>query len=408
MKTAKNQGAEMRRWVFPAGFLALAVIGGASFFAGIGGSHPERAWQAYHINFLLWSAIAQGGMLFSMIMHMTRAKWSGPLSNLSESFAAFFPLSFLLFLILFLGREYLFPWLHQDLHGKEVWLNIPFLFTRDLIGLAILYGLGFAYLYNALQLKAVGSGARGGALRGIVGRCSGKGETDAGQQRCKWRMTLFGGFYIFAFAVVLSLISYDLVMSMDPHWISTLFGAYSFVKAFYLGLGGLLILASIQYLSNREKTALTPAQFHDLGKLFFGFCLVWADFFYCQLVVIWYGNIPEETHYVIQRTLLAPWEYLAWIIFAVCFIVPFFILLNQKIKTKPAFMILLCSVIIIGLWFEHLLLLGPAWNANAQTIPVGINDGLITLGFFGLMASAIALYFNLFPELVPVRGGEMR
>ncbi|MCK5205492.1 MAG: hypothetical protein KAR15_16535, partial [Desulfobacterales bacterium] len=66
---------------------------------------------------------------------------------------AFFPLSFVLFLLLFLGRSHIFPWLHEDLHGKEVWLNIPFLFTRDCIGLLILYGIGLAYLYNSLQLK---------------------------------------------------------------------------------------------------------------------------------------------------------------------------------------------------------------------------------------------------------------
>src|SRR5210317_2620727 len=81
--------------------LVLVVIGFGSFVFGLTGRHPERAWQAYLINFLLWSAIAQGGLLFSAVMHMTKARWSGPLSALSESFAAFFPLSFILFLLLF-------------------------------------------------------------------------------------------------------------------------------------------------------------------------------------------------------------------------------------------------------------------------------------------------------------------
>ncbi|MBW2584397.1 MAG: hypothetical protein JRE36_12635, partial [Deltaproteobacteria bacterium] len=81
-------------------FIALVVIGGAAFIYGLISQHPERAWQAYLINFLLWSAMAQGAVLFSAVMHMTKARWSGPLSGLSESFAAFFPLSFLLFLVL--------------------------------------------------------------------------------------------------------------------------------------------------------------------------------------------------------------------------------------------------------------------------------------------------------------------
>ena len=92
---------------------------------------------------------------------------------------------------------------------------------------------------------------------------------------------------------------------MDPHWISTLFGAYNFVKAFYVGLGALIILACILYLRHGEASGITSSHLHDIGKLFFAFCLLWADFFYVQLIVIYYGNIPEETYYVIARTMLA-------------------------------------------------------------------------------------------------------
>ncbi len=108
----------------------LAVIGIASFAILLSGGHPERAWQAYLINFLFWSAISQGALVFSAVMHLTRARWSRPLAGVAESFTAFFPISLLLFLGLFAGRSYLFPWLEMDLHGKEVWLNLPFLFTR--------------------------------------------------------------------------------------------------------------------------------------------------------------------------------------------------------------------------------------------------------------------------------------
>ena len=137
--------------------------------------------------------------------------------------------------------------------------------------------------------------------------------------------------------------------------------------------------------------------------MFFAFCLLWADFFFVQLMVIYYGNIPEETYYVIARTMLAPWNELAWIIFIVCFIGPFVILLNQKIKTKPVFMIILCSVVIIGIWFEHLLLLGPALNHGAQSIPMNIADGLISLGFLGLMAIAVRYFLTVFPELALIK-----
>lgn len=377
-------------------FIVLIIIGLTAFIYGILSPHPEKAWQAYLINFLLWSGIAQGAVVFSAVMHMTKARWSGPLSGLSESFAAFFPLSFVLFLLLFLGRAYIFPWLHEDLHGKEVWLNIPFLFTRDCIGLLVLYTIGFAYLYNALQLRSDPNQVQGGFRKMIY---NGWIRNNRSAERVKKKMTLWAGLYILAFTLVLCLLGYDLVMSMDPHWISTLFGGYTFVKAFYVGLGALIILAAITQIKKGKASGLEPSHFHDIGKLLFAFCLLWADFFYVQLTVIWYGNIPEETHYVIERTVTVPWNKLAWAVFFICFVTPFVILLNKKVKSKPVFMVSLCSFIIIGFWLEHLLLLAPALSHDVHSLPLGVSDGLITVGFFGLMVIAVNFFLRRFPQI---------
>jgi Ni/Fe-hydrogenase subunit HybB-like protein len=382
-------------------FALLVLVGLATFIFQLAGKHPERAWHAYHINFLLWSAIAQGGLLFSIVMHLVGARWSQPMQRLAESFAAFFPLSFVLFILLFLGREYLFPWLHHE-HGKEVWLNLPFLFSRDLIGLLLLYGLGLAYLYYGLRIK-LDPGETQGKLRSFLLRGkTGSGEEAAGYKK---KMSVLSVLYILAYALVLTLIGFDLVMSMEPHWFSTLFGAYAFAKAFYLGLAALMILSSSFYLCSREKSSLTSSHFHDLGKLLFAFCLVWADFFYVQLLVIWYGNISEETHYVIQRVMTLPWKPLAVTVLIVGFLIPFFILLNRRVKSKPVPMIILCSVVIIALWLEHLLLLGPAWNHHVSSLPLGPTDVLIFLGFFGLMALSVAYFLLIFPEFTPERTG---
>ena len=382
-------------------FGVLALVGFGTFFVLLQGEHPERAWQAYHINFLLWSAIAQGGLLFSIVMHLVGARWSQTMQSLAESFAAFFPLSFVLFILLFLGREYLFPWLHHE-HGKEVWLNLPFLFSRDLFGLLLLYGLGLAYLYYALRLKLDPEQTKG-PLRSLILRGkTGEAEEVEGYKR---KMKVLSVLYILAFALVLSLIGFDLVMSMEPHWFSTLFGAYAFAKAFYLGLAGLMILSAVFYLGREEQSTLTSSHFHDLGKLLFAFCLVWADFFYVQLLVIWYGNISEETHYVIQRVMTLPWQPLAVTVLIVGFLIPFFILLNRKVKAKPLAMIILCSAIIVSLWLEHLLLLGPAWNHHVSSLPLGPSDVLIFLGFFGLMSFSVAYFLRMFPEFTPGRTG---
>ena len=379
------------RWLF----IVLSAIGLVTFIHGALSPHPERVWQAYLINFLLWSGIAQGALVFSAVMHMAKARWSGTLAGLAEAFAGFFPLSFVLFLALLLGRAYVFPWMHHDLHGKESWLNLPFLFTRDGVGLLILYGIGFIYLYYALQLKFDPNRPTGG-IRGWVYR--GWRRTGNNTDLIKRRMTLWAGLYIFSFVLVLCLIGFDLVMAADPHWISTLFGGYTFVKAFYTGLGALIILASVSHLRRGEASSLTDSEFIDIGKLFLAFCLLWADFFYVQLTVIWYGNIPEETHYVILRTMLSPWRALAWVVFFLAFIIPFLVLINRKVKTKPVAMIALCSLAIIGIWLEHFLLLGPAFSHGATDLPLGLSDVLIFLGFLGLMVLSVGWFMRTFPE----------
>ena len=397
-----ENGKKSSYWIV---WVALIVIGFGTFIYLAVSGRPDQAWKAYLINFLLWSAIAQGGLLFSTLMTTVRAKWSGPLSGLSEAFAGFFPISFVLFLILFLGGVHVFPWSHgHDLHGKEIWLNLPFLFVRDFFALLVLYGLGVAYMYHSLLLKVDSAGGKGVA-RALFYKLKGGGQPDP--ELIKKRMGVLAIVYMLAFALVLSLIGYDLVMAMDPHWISTLFGAYSFVKAIYIGLGGLIIFAAVMHLYPNNEFRLPPSNFHDIGKLFLAFCLVWADFFYVQLVVIWYGNIPEETAYVIERVMMVPWKYLAWGIFTVSFVIPFFILLNRKVKTMPVFMIVLCTCIIAGIWLEHLLLVGPSLFHASHTLPLTFSDLAISLGFLGLMLFAVNFSLSQFPELARVEKREV-
>ena len=389
-----------QKWPIKKFLWALLAVGIIGFIVQLSGDHPERAWQSYLINFLMFSAIAQGGLLFSTLMHLTRAKWSGPLSNLAESFTAFFPISFGLFLLLLLGKEKLFPWIHMDLHGKEVWLNLPFLFSRDAAGLLLLYSLGFAYLYHSLWFKLEKEQPPEGKIRAFLHERWQRDSRDA--ERFRRRMDVLSILYMLAFALILSLIGYDLVMSMDPHWYSTLFGAYCFIKAIYVGLGGLIILASVLHLTPASGFRLKSSQFIDVGKLFFAFCLVWADFFYCQFVVIWYGNITEETAYIIERTMASPWNRLAWVVFFTGFIIPFVILLNRAVKTKPGAMIAVCLLAIGAIWLEHLLLLGPALSHASTALPVGIWDAMMFLGFFALMVLSLIFFLDRFPELLRV------
>ena len=387
--------------------LLFSLIAGAGFLYFIflaAGDSPEKAWLVFLINFLLFSALSLGAVLFSTLMHFTGAKWSRSLSGVAEAFSGFFPVSFVLFIILFIGQEHLFTWLGEDLHGKEAWLNVPFLFTRDLVGLLILYGLGFAYLYHSLWFR-LNRSEENTWLKRILYKRWQTGFTDP--EKVKRHMTFLAGWFMFAFALVLSLIGFDLVMSMDAHWFSTLFGAYSFVKAILSGFGALIIAAAILHLSPGRSFTVTPKQFRDLSTLFFGFSIVWADFFYCQFLVIWYGNIPEETTYIIKRTMTQPWTQVAWAVFIACFILPFILLLVGRLKESPQFMMIICTLVLAGFWLEHFLLLAPNYLQGVDRVPIGLNEVIITAGFLGLFVVSISLYLRQFPELLEVKAGEV-
>ncbi len=391
-------------------FILPALIAGAGFlfFIFFAVTHPQKAWLVYLTNLLFFTAISAGGLLFSTLMHFTKAKWSHRLAGVAESFTAFFPVSLILFILLFIGQSHIFTWIGVDLHGKGIWLNVPFLFARDFVAFLILYSLGFAYLFNSLMFR-LKNAKKDTRLKDYLFKQFEKKPQDP--ETIKKRMTLFAGLYMFAFAMVLSLIGFDLVMSMDPHWYSTLFGAYSFIKAIYAGFGAIILLASILHLKQNNAFTLSSSKLRDMSTLFFGFSIVWGDFFYSQFVVIWYGNIPEETAYIIERTMTAPWSYLAWTVFIGCFIMPFIVLLSRKIKESPWCMIVVSTSVLTCLWVEHFLLLGPNYLKHSPGIPphipLGISDMIITLGFLALLICMVLIYFRQFPELLRKDTGEV-
>jgi hypothetical protein len=385
----------------------MVLLGLVGFVAALLLGEAQTAWRAYLVNFLLFSAIAQGGLAVSAMantVHVYRSSFP----QLAESFSAFFPVSLLLFLGLIPGAEYIFPWLGQDFAaGKDLWLSLPFLFTRDAVAFVLLYALGLMYLYYSLWLR-VGESAPQTAFRARLARIWSSRSPDP--ETFAHRRFVLGILYLIAFAAVLSLVGFDLVMAAEPHWYSTLFGAYSFIKALFVGIGALIILAAALHMGRSVSMEIASWEYIDIGKLLLAFCLLWADFFYCQLVVIWYGNIPEETAYVITRTIQAPWNVMAGTVFALGFVVPFLVLINRRVKTLPALMTGLCCAIIAGMWLEHYLLLAPALGgAESTVLPLSWADPVISLAFLGIMIRVVLGYLNQFPEaLEPVAGSRLQ
>ncbi len=379
--------ASVSRW-WSILFLLLILIGAAAFWFGISGPRAVRTWQVFLINYLFWSGLAFGSVLISAALVITKARWGRPVKRLAEAPAAFLPLSFLLFWVLFPGRDILFPWIHEPLPEKTAWLNPGFLFARDGFSLLLLTSLSIALVFFSVRGE-----------RSII---SGGGEAwpaerKTGEENLR-KQAILSPIVAILYGVVLSLIGFDLVMSLDPHWYSTLFGMYFFTGSFYTALAALMLLSILSVKKWGLDGFIQKRQFHDLGKLLLGFCLINGDFFYSQFLVIWYGNLPEETRYVIARVSFPPWNSLAWTVLVVCFALPFAVLLSRKAKTRYWQMLILSGIILIGMWLERFLLVAPSlWKG--KDLPLGLSEVLISLGFLGLMALSILWFLRRFPIL---------
>ncbi len=395
-KENKRAGPDghQRRWMIF--FSLLILVGGGAFLTGVLGPQAQRAWQAYLVNYVFWSGLAFGAVVFVAILNLSKARWARPIKRLAEAPAAFLPVSYLLFWVLYFGREKIFPWIHEPAIGKEAWLSVSFLFARDGAGLLLLTGVAMILVLVSVRGDIGVASHRIDSLPPESSRVENHGEINR-----RWRIqTVLSPILGLLYALVLSLIAFDLIMSLDPHWYSTLFGAYYFVGSFYTGLAALIILSALFRNAVDLKPLIHSKHFHDLGKILFGFCLLTGDFFYSQFLVIWYGNLPEEARYVILRVRLSPWEPLAWIVLIVSFGIPFVVLLSRKIKMKPRSLIVLCGIILVGMWLERLLLVAPSlWEG--KHLPIGVWEVLITAGFFGLMALSLTVFLRRFP-LLPV------
>jgi hypothetical protein len=366
-------------------FAALALAGAAAFFLGIGGPQSLRAWQAYLVNYVFWTGLSFGAVLFVAVLNLTNARWGRSLKRLAEGLGAFLPASFLLFWVLYFGRKEIFPWVTEPVPEKAAWLNVGFLFARNGAGILLLTLLSMALI--ACSVKAD---------REFIRRAGGSADPE---REKPWRAQrvlspIFGVFYAF----ILSLLSFDLIMSLDPHWYSTLFGAYYFTSSFYTALAALVFISHLLRGSHGLQECIHPHHLHDLGKLLFAFCLFTGYLFYVQFLVIWYGNLPEETKYIILRIRFTPWEPLGWTVLGMILILPFLVLLRRKWKMNPAVMIPVSLVVLAGMWLERFIQVAPSlWKG--KSLPLGLPEILITAGFLGVMALSLAVFLTRVPIL---------
>jgi Ni/Fe-hydrogenase subunit HybB-like protein len=396
---AYQRGANAPAGGLLVGGAVLALLGFALFAVQAMGDDPARAWRMFLVNFVFFTGLASAGVIFAATQKITKGKWSGPIIRFAEASVAFLPVATMLFLILWLGRNHLFPWIEHPTPARGKWLTVSWVFWRDLLSLMLVEALAAWFVITELKpdvyaLREHATGWRRRAYDKLLADYDGSPGALAAVER---RLTILAPILVLAWAYAFSLLGFDLIMSLAPYWVSNLFGAYYFMGSFLTGLT-MLALMTIYWRGRLGlQDIIGRQQFHDLAKLIFGFTIFWAYLTYSQLLVIWYGNLPEETAFIFFR-MWGAWQPVGILVLVMVFAIPFWGLLSVKAKTTPITFVLFAAISFLGMWLERYLQVQPSL---VETPQMGLPEVAVSVGFLGLFLLAYGLFARAFPMVSP-------
>jgi len=322
----------------------------------------QRAWVNFLVQYFFWMCLGFAGIFFSALQYLSGAYWSVTVRRVSEVFFGFIPYLIPLFIVLLFGLHHLFEWTHADvmqhdaiLKQKAGYLNTPFFVVRHIaLYAAILILGGWIYKNSVRQDQS--------------------GDVNLTRLNAKIAapfLLLFGWLFTFA--------SIDLIMSLLPHWFSTIFGIYCWAGLFYSGLAMLTLWTVFLKRKGYLTGFVNENHYHDLGKLMFAFLVFWGYIAFSQLILIWYANLPEETVFYLMRS--GPWKPVSYAVVLVKFVIPFFVLIARPPKRKESVLIVMALWYLAAQWLDIYWLVYP----NFFKAPVfGWMEIGLFIGFAGL------------------------
>jgi len=379
--------------------LGVGLVGLLAFVYGVVSGNGTRAWLSLLVNFLFFSGLAYAGVAVSAILQVTCARWGRSLKRLSEATAAFLPVAFVLLVVLLVGITQWAPWIHEPVEARRLWLNVPFFVAREAFLFVLLSALSLAYVYRSLRpdvgmLDESGQRRATGLAQRLISDWRGLVDERARNQRFQ---DVLAPCVLIAYGWIISIVAIDFVVALDAHWFSSLAGAYYFVGNLFIGVAFLALTAIWARDRLRLQAYIGDRQLSDVGKLLFGFCILWAYMLWSQYLVIWYGDLPEETVFVADR-MQGSWAPVTWIALVMAFAIPFTLLLSRSIKTNRRGLAAIALLILVGMWLERFILVAPSlWHQFGT--PLGLIEGLITAGVFSLFWWCYGTFLQTFPVL---------
>ena len=323
--------------------ILFVCIGVIVFFSALFSRYPNKLlWGTYFVSLLFWMGVSVGAVMTTAIFQIVRALWAVPIRRIAEAHIAFLPWAFLLLMCTYFGKEHLYPWASAPMPGREWWMQPDFVYSRFFLLFLLFFYLLWAFTRHSLR-SDVGIARNevedkeqwtGLLLKNIAGDWEGDEVEVLKAQR---RMSFLAPVTIACYALLWTLFATEMIGGMDTIWFSNMFGGFEFLSNIYTGWA-IIGVVSI-YLAHRHSEFgknLKRRQLWDLGMLTFGFCMLYGYTFFSQFLPQWYGNMPEETQWLILRTRELPWKTWAYIAFGCAFIFPFIMLLSRDVKKNPA------------------------------------------------------------------------
>jgi hypothetical protein len=359
------------------------AIGLLTFLVGLK-LQTDRIWYSYLIGYFYTVSLALGGLFFVAINHVVKAGWSVPVRRIAEAFSGFLPIAVFLTIPLLFGAKHLYLWLDAKavagdalLAVKAAYLNQGFFHIRLLVFFALWLFFAWKLVSNSLK------------------------QDETGDKNLTVSNVKYSIAFLIVFALSYTFFSIDMMMSLEAHWFSTMFGVYTFAGLFHSFLAMLALFTIGMINKGYFKGIVDENHVHDIAKFMWAFTIFFAYIGFSQYMLIWYANLPEETIFFMHRA-HGGWFEVSIALLFVKFIIPFLALAPRAAKRNLSHVRNVAILILASQFLDYFWLVFPNYNHDMVVIPlweIGIAIGF--LAAFTLQAKIFLAKNNIIPVKDP-------
>jgi hypothetical protein len=333
----------LRRPALAAGVIALGACAAGAI------ASPGAFFRGYLFAYVFFTGLSLGCLAIVMLHHLTGGAWGIPIRRILESGTRTLPLIAILFLPIALGMKHLYSWSRPEevakdalLQAKEAYLNVPFFLARAAIYFAV--WIAIAYFVNRWSLE----------------------QDHAGSPALTRKLQLLSAGGLVAYGLTMTFASIDWVMSLEPHWFSTMYGVLYIAGQ---ALNALAFVTAALVLMSSEKPFsgfVRSSHFHDLGKLLLAFVMFWSYVAFAQYLIIWAGNLPEEIPWYLRR-LHGGWGWLGAALVVLHFALPFLLLLPEGANRNSRILVTVAGLVVLMRFVDVYWLVRPVFTQTSAS-----------------------------------------